>query len=217
MFRYHLIGNVYKDQYVISNFKEDKYKGNPFSNKDVVLGIVYGEITRNRDFNIISLDIDSFIYNESKQTNEYCNNIYDKYYKYENIEHYKKKHKIQKEELSTNHVWDRYEEFDAMETDIELKDSDTIKIQNKDYKVLYKFNKDLKRHELYLDYEINIEIDSDLKKQCEEIIETVNRRIDEYNKTVDDWEVKIDERFKEYINPKDIKMSLITRIKEWLF
>jgi hypothetical protein len=97
-----------------------------------------------------------------------------------------------------------YEEFDTIETDIELRDEETIKIQDKDYKVLYKFNKDLNRHELYLDdYEIRIEIDDKLKKQCEDKVSELNKQIEEYNKMIN----------KPAVISEDV--GILNKIKSW--
>jgi hypothetical protein len=64
---------------------------------------------------------------------------------YKDEEEYRLMHKIHNPNIEYKEVFDRYEEFDFIETDREFKDRDIITIKDKEYSISYKFNKDLNK------------------------------------------------------------------------
>jgi hypothetical protein len=211
------MGRVYKDTYVI-----DQYRNKDFYDYPILR--MFGSY--DKEYNL-TMNIEIILKDLIYQREKYCKDIGKSKYSgmYENEQDYKDKHKVHEQKLLAKHVFDRYEEFDTTETDIELRDGETIKINDEDYKVEYKFNKNLQRHELYIDYEIRIEIDEELKKQCEDQVYEINKRISEHNKMIDESKVVIDERFKNYIKSKNkpepppVKVvggkSILNEIKSW--
>lgn len=211
MYEYYLIGNVYKDEYVTTNrCFVSKYRGNPYLKP--IYQTFYGFYVNNWEYDLRQINMSLIVNNLIESNTRYCSNIE----KYKDETDYKNKHKIEERKMIAMHNWDRYEEFNTIETDIELRDGETIKIDDTDYKVLYKFNKNLKRHELYIDYEIKIEVDEELKKQCEENLAELNMKIEEYNKSIDTMVITLDERFENYIQTIKTKSFLIFKFKEWL-
>lgn len=186
MFKYYLMGNIFKDKYFITNyypyiFAREFYSGNPFkTNKPFCCssGTSSGWVNYYKwDLSELNRMLEcqlSFFKERILKISDYGERSIEDKTDYTKIE-------MREQNMITEHVWDRYEEFETIETDIELKDGDTVKIQDKDYKVLYKFNKDLKRHELYIDFEIKIDIDEELKKKCKDTLIEINNIIKEHN------------------------------------
>lgn len=146
-----------------------------------------------------------------------------KYYKYKDIEEYKNLRRIEiVDKLPIVTEFDYNEDIDVITTERQFKDGDIIKYKEEDYQVKYKYNKDLERHELYINYEIKAIEDKNLKRSCENKLEELNKKIKEYNKEVDAEEVEIDERFEEHsklntMKIKDLKpKKLWNRIKKFL-
>lgn len=211
MYKYYLMGNVYKDKYIVTNrCFVSEYRGNP--SEKITHSNYYSFYIDTWEYNLTQSNIELIINNRIEDNSRYCSTIE----KYKDEIDFKNKHKIRKENMITVHNWEKYEDFNIIETDIELRDGETVKIDDKDYKVLYKYNKNLERHELYINYEAKIEVDEELKKQCEEKLAELNTRIEEYNKSIDKLEVPLDERFENYVKPIKLKKSLIIRFKEWL-
>jgi len=245
MFEYHLIGNVYKDEYVVTNLIHDKsteiFSGKPsdisneqfpiynnycFTEVDKYYSpmtyhdpnnhyISYPFITIETPYkyNLDELVLDKFL-NQLKSKSDCNNNRYCS--KYKDIYDYKDKHKISHIKLIVNHVWEKYDEFDTIKTDREFRDNEIIKLDGKDYHSTYKFNKELNRHELHVNYDGIFEIDKKSKEKCETTVEELNFMIDKYNQDIDNTEVVIDSRFEEYQEPELPKKSLLIKFKEWI-
>lgn len=215
MFEYHLIGNVYKENY---EFYLTSY---------YYTSLIYNNLSENRtsyDFN--SMKIEDIMSSLKDAVADKCNYYETRtwnFSKYDDELDYKDKHKLHKQSINNVNIFDRYEEFDCIGTDREFRDNETIKIDEQDYIIQYKYNKELKRHELYLDYTIKVEIDEELKKQCEDKISELNKQIEEYNKVIDESEVVVDSRFKNYTvniveTPPALESeqkSILNKIKSW--
>jgi len=208
MFKYYLMGNVYKDKYIVNNrYFVSEYRGNPF--EKIVHPNYYGFYMNNWEYNLTQQNIELILNNRVEDNARYCSTVE----KYKDEIDFKNKHKVHEQNMITIHNWDRYEDFNIIETDIELRDGETVKIDDKDYKVLYKYNKNLERHELYINYETNIEVDEELKKQCKENLTELNTRIEEYNKSIDRLVISLDERFENYVKSED--GGILNKIKSW--
>jgi len=195
MFKYYLIGKVYKENYEI------------YLMSYYYTSYIYNTLSENRtSYELSSLEKINIMDILKESINDKCS-YYEtspwNWCKYDNELDYKEKHKIQKRSMHNVDTFDRYEEFDCIETDREFRDNEIIKIDEQDYTIEYKYNKELNRHELYLDYTIRTEVDEKLKKDCKDKICETNNQIEKYNKTIDDSEVTIDKRFKNYIKPED--------------
>jgi hypothetical protein len=218
------MGKVYKDNYIVSNYIENEsiydtyyYYRNMFSGWDF-----YNNIENVEYENILK---DS-LYDIKRRTSDYDIGWCGRRYKDEND--YIEKHLIRPLYFSAEHRFDKYEEFDTIETDIELRDDETIKIQGKSYQVQYEFNKDLNRHELYLNYEVRIEENEILKEKCKLKYDELCKKVEEYNKQVKETEIIIDNRFENFIKPNNkqkptpppVKVvyedgGLLNKIKSW--
>lgn len=213
MFEYYLIGKVYKETYEI-------YLTSYYSivNDAMLCG-------NRTSYDLNTLKTDNIMSCLKEAVNYKCD-YESKFYKYDDESDYKEKHKLQKQLIYNVDVFDRCEEFDYIETDREFRDNETVKIDGQDYAIQYKYNKELRRHELYLDYTIKTEIDEVLKKNCEDKIFELNKQIDEYNKLIDMSEVIVDRKFRNYIQLKDkptpplVKVvyedgGILNKIKNW--
>ena len=90
-----------------------------------------------------------------------------------------------------------YREFKIITTDLELRDGETIRIENKDYKVKYKYNDDKKQNELYIDKVIETIIDEEELKHAKKVCNGVVKKIIRHNKEI--YKKKI-EKMKESTN-----------------
>lgn len=216
MFKYYLIGNVYKENYEI------------YLTSYYYTSYIYNTLSENRNsYDLTSLETIDIMETLKDAMIDKCN-YYEtspwNWCKYDNELDYKEKHKIQKQSIYNNSTFDIYEEFDYIETDREFRDDETIKINEDDYIIKYKYNKELKRHELYLDYTIKTEVDEELKKACEDKINDINKQIEKHNNLIDELEVIVDNNFKNYKGdiveiPPDLESeqkSIFKRVKEWI-
>lgn len=211
MYEYFLMGKVYKENYLVSNYPTKiNFPKNNYNWLDERWSPFYFNI-KDTDSNIILIKTIPINY------------IYRSSDKYKDKEDYINKNRIVTElYFITSNEFDKYEEFDSIKCDREFRDNEEIKIDDKNYSIKYRYNKNLKRHELCLDdYIVRTEVDKDLKKACEEKFSDFKRRIEEYNKQVRESDVVIDERFKCYQPETDESSkigknkSLLTRIKKW--
>lgn len=90
-----------------------------------------------------------------------------------------------------------YREFKIITTDLELRDGETIRIENKDYKVKYKYNDDKKQNELYINKVIETIVDEEELKHAKKVCDGVVKKIIKYNKEI--YKKKI-EKMKETTN-----------------
>lgn len=79
----------------------------------------------------------------------------------------------------------KFKEITTITTDIELRDGETIKINNREYKVRYKFNVDKKQHELYIDKVVELIVDEKLLKHAKIVCNEVIKKIIRYNRQVE--------------------------------
>lgn len=90
-----------------------------------------------------------------------------------------------------------YREFKIIATDLELRDGETIRIENKDYRVKYKYNDDKKQNELYIDKIVETIIDEEELKHAKKVCNGVVKKIIRHNKEI--YKKKI-ERMQESTN-----------------
>lgn len=83
-----------------------------------------------------------------------------------------------------------YKEFKIITTDLELRDGETIRIENKDYKVKYKYNDDKKQNELYIDKVIEIIVDEEESKYAKMVCNGVVKKIIKHNKEIEKEEIE---------------------------
>lgn len=88
----------------------------------------------------------------------------------------------------------RYALIKTIDTDREFKDGDLFTYNNNDYKVIYKYNSDKDRHELYINYTCELIIDGELDNKINKLIEETNELIKNHN---GDIEKQIKEIIKE--------------------
>lgn len=78
----------------------------------------------------------------------------------------------------------KYKEFKTIITDLELRDNETIRIENKDYRVKYKYNDDKKQNELYIDKIVETIIDEEELKHAKKVCNGVVKKIIKHNKDI---------------------------------
>lgn len=167
--KYHIIGNIYKDKYVICNCAySDFYSKKPYT-KDKIRNYsegVGGSWANYYEYDLDKLNVDFFMYSIES---------YGKHREGEN------KRKINKIDILTNHEWVECGEVFAIESDREFRSGEKIKLGEKEYEIIYRYNTELKRHELYIDYDISIEKDCKLEARCKNKLTEINRLIEKYN------------------------------------
>ncbi|EGT3606798.1 hypothetical protein FKF97_10365 [Clostridium perfringens] len=116
----------------------------------------------------------------------------------------------------------KYKEFKTIITDLELRDGETVRIGNKDYKVKYKYNDDKQQNELYIEKVIETIIDEEELEHAKQVCNGVVKRILRYNRKQQTKEQKEKQEEKEKAikdkqMSKDIKQgkskSLLEKIK----
>lgn len=80
----------------------------------------------------------------------------------------------------------KYKEFKIITTDLELRDGETIRIENEDYKVKYKYNDDKKQNELYIDKVIETIVDEEKLKHAKKVCNGVVKKIIKHNKDIEE-------------------------------
>lgn len=165
MYTYHIYGKIYKEEYYFVN----NYIRYSFNGWNTYSYAIHTHITSEELFERIKQNnVDFYTLDKPKAINisEYI---------------YGKKPIL----LKRFGFAGTYKEIAVIETDIELRDDETIHIDGKDYNVKYVFNSDTKQHELYINKNVETIIDQESLKHAKKVCNEVIKKIIRYNKEID--------------------------------
>lgn len=164
MYTYHVYGNIYQEEYYFANDRVRYFDG-----WDAYSYCIYPDISSEEIFERIKQNNVGFYTLDKPKA------IYISEYIYLN------KSILLKRIGFTG----TYKEIAVIETDIELRDGETIHIEGKDYNVKYVFNSDTKQHELYIDKIVETIVDQESLKHAKKVCNEVIKKILRYNKEID--------------------------------
>lgn len=169
MYTYHVYGNIYQEKYYFVNDYFNPYKAMHYDKWDVWNYPIYIYSNSEDIFNSIK------IHNTGRNRSMGNRHI--------NIDEYV----YGKEPILLKRIGftDTYKEIAVIETDIELRDDETIHIEGKDYNVKYVFNSDTNQHELYIDKIAETIVDKESLKHAKKVCNEVIKKIIRYNKEID--------------------------------
>lgn len=183
MYIYHVFGGIYKERYYFIRYSDPWLSYNPHNwtsyPREINLHTTANDIFENIKYT-------KERYEKFKSLNFHNNNTMaiSEIYLYINAT----KPRIL---LKENRFTGTYKEFITIETDIELRDSEIINIDDVDYVIKYKYNVDTKNHELYINKVVEVIVDQKLLKHARKVCNEVVKKILKYNEEIEKQKILV--------------------------